>query len=218
MQLTTDIRFPDVKKASPEGLVAVGGNLSPERLLLAYKQGIFPWYSAQQPLLWWSPDPRGIIPLDAVHIGTTLRKVLKQRTYEIRINSAFGDVMQACAVRADGKESGWITKDMIAAYKKLHRLGYAHSVESWKDGKLVGGLYGVAIAGLFAGESMFYRAQNASKVALAALVEHLNLQGFTLLDCQMVTEVTGRMGAIEISREKYLERLDAALSQNCKFL
>ncbi len=215
--LSNDIRFPDVDEATCEGIVAVGGDLSPERLLAAYRQGIFPWYSANQPILWWSPDPRGIIPLNDFHIGASLRKVLKRKTYEIRLNTAFEDVMRACAVRQNDNDSGWVTDDMILAYTKLNRLGYAHSVESWLNGRLVGGLYGVAIGGLFAGESMFYKEPNASKVALVALAEHMKIRGYTLLDCQMITEVTKRMGAIEISRKQYLGLLKIALSKTCIF-
>jgi leucyl/phenylalanyl-tRNA--protein transferase len=213
-----NIPFPDVKRATPEGLVAVGGNLSPKRLLSAYRQGIFPWYSENQPILWWSLDPRGIIPLDDFHVGATLIKVLKRKIFEIKINTAFEDVMRACAVRSDGSESGWITEEMILAYTELYRLGNAHSIESWRNGKLVGGVYGIAIGGLFAAESMFYLESNASKIALTALVERMKETGFTLFDCQMVTNVTKRMGAIEISREEYLKQLNKALLQNCKFI
>jgi|TARA_B100000959_G_C14864667_1_gene575717 leucyl/phenylalanyl-tRNA--protein transferase len=216
--LADNIPFPDVKKATPEGLVAVGGNLSPKRLLSAYRQGIFPWYSENQPIFWWSLDPRGIIPLDDFHVGATLIKVLKRKIFEIKINTAFEDVMRACAVRSDGSESGWITEEMISAYTELHRLGNAHSIESWRNGKLVGGVYGIAIGGLFAAESMFYLESNASKIALTALVERMKETGFTLFDCQMVTNVTKRMGAIEISREEYLKQLNKALLQNCKFI
>ena len=216
--LADNIPFPDVKRATPEGLVAVGGNLSPKRLLSAYRQGIFPWYSENQPILWWSLDPRGIIPLDDFHVGATLIKVLKRKIFEIKINTAFEDVMRACAVRSDGSESGWITEEMILAYTELYRLGNAHSIESWRNGKLVGGVYGIAIGGLFAAESMFYLESNASKIALTALVERMKEMGFTLFDCQMVTNVTKRMGAIEISREEYLKQLNKALLQNCKFI
>ncbi len=215
--LTDNIPFPDVEGATPEGLVAVGGNLSPERLLSAYRQGIFPWYSENQPILWWSLDPRGIIPLDGFHIGATLTKVLKRKIFEIKINTAFENVMRACAIRSDGSESGWITEEMFSAYTDLHRLGHAHSIESWRNGNLVGGVYGIAIGGLFAAESMFYRESNASKIALTALVERMKERGFTLFDSQMVTNVTKRMGAIEISRKEYLKQLNKALLQNCKF-
>jgi len=201
-----------------EGLVAVGGDLSPQRLILSYRQGIFPWYSKDQPVLWWSPDPRGIIPLNKLHIGATLQKILKRKTYEIKFNTAFENVMRSCAVTHSDGESGWITEEMILAYKKLHDLGFAHSVEYWKNGKLAGGLYGIAIGGLFAGESMFYKEPNASKLALIALVERMKVRGFTLLDCQMVTEATKRFGAIEISRKEYLRHLGKALSEPCKFV
>ncbi len=216
--LNSDIRFPDVEEATEEGLVAVGGDLSPQRLVLSYRQGIFPWYSKDQPVLWWSPDPRGIIPLNKLHIGTTLQKFLKRKTYEIKFNTAFENVIRSCAVTHNDSESGWITEEMVLAYKKLHDLGFAHSVEYWKNGKLAGGLYGVAIGGLFAGESMFYKEPNASKLALIALVERMKAQGFTLLDCQMVTEATKRFGAIEISRKEYLRLLGKALSEPCKFV
>jgi leucyl/phenylalanyl-tRNA--protein transferase len=216
--LNGDIRFPDVEEATVEGLVAVGGDLSPQRLILSYRQGIFPWYSKDQPVLWWSPDPRGIIPLNKLHIGATLQKILKRKTYEIKFNTAFENVMRSCAVTHSDGESGWITEEMILAYKKLHDLGFAHSVEYWKNGKLAGGLYGIAIGGLFAGESMFYKEPNASKLALIALVERMKVRGFTLLDCQMVTEATKRFGAIEISRKEYLRHLGKALSEPCKFV
>jgi leucyl/phenylalanyl-tRNA--protein transferase len=216
--LNGDIQFPDVEEATVEGLVAVGGDLSPQRLILSYRLGIFPWYSKDQPILWWSPDPRGIIPLSKLHVGTSLQKVLKRKTYEIKVNTAFEDVIRSCAVTHNDGEPGWITEEMILAYKKLHDLGFAHSVEYWKNGKLTGGLYGVAIGGLFAGESMFYKEPNASKVALIALVERMKGQGFSLLDCQMVTEATKKFGAIEISRKEYLRHLGTALSEACKFV
>lgn len=217
-KLNTDVIFPDVAKASPDGLVAVGGDLLPGTLLSAYKQGIFPWYSDDQPILWWSLDPRGIIPLENLHIGATLQKVLKRKTFEIKINTAFEDVVKACAKRPDGSESGWITEDMIKAYTEMHQLGYAHSVESWRQGKLVGGVYGISIKGLFAAESMFYNESNASKVALAALVDRMKEQDLILLDCQMLTGITEKMGAVEISREEYLKRLKKAVQKNCTFI
>ncbi len=203
--------FPDVETASEEGLLAIGGDLSPDRLLLAYKLGIYPWYGVGEPILWWSPNPRGIIPLSDLHIGKTLRKVLNRGEYEVKINSAFEETILACSRKKEGDEERWITDEMIEAYINLHRLGHAHSVETWVEGVLVGGLYGVAIGGLFAGESMFSKKDNASKVALVALVERMNRLGYTLLDCQMVTEVTGQLGAIEISRKEYMARLKRAL-------
>lgn len=210
--------FPDVEIAGEEGFLAVGGDLSPERLIFAYKSGIYPWYGVGDPIIWWAPDPRGIIPLDNLHIGKTLRKVLNKGEYETRINSAFEDTIYACSRKEDGDEKRWITDEMIAAYINLHRLGYAHSVETWFEGKLVGGLYGIAIGGLFAGESMFSKRDNASKVALVALVERMNKLGYILLDCQMVTEVTAQLGAIEISRKEYMARLQKALEVEGKAL
>ncbi len=210
--------FPDVKEADLEGLLAVGGDLSPQRLLLAYRQGIFPWYSANEPILWWSPDPRAIIPLDDFRINRTMQKILKRGSFEIKVNAAFEEVINACADRESNSKSGWITKDMISAYINLYQMGFAHSVEAWKDGKLAGGLYGVAICGMFAGESMFHKESNASKAALCALVERMNKRSYSLLDCQMVTEVTSKMGALEISRADYLKRLEVALTVNCSFV
>jgi len=216
--LTEDLRFPDIEEASPDGLLAVGGNLLPDRLLLAYRQGIYPCYSEEEPILWWSPDPRGVIPIDGLHIGKTLSKFIRREVYEVRINTAFEEVMIKCALRNEKNSSRWITDEMLAAYKNLHIMGYAHSVEMWQGAELVGGLYGIAIGGMFAGESMFYRAPNASKMALVALSEHLKKQGFSLLDCQMVTDATKAMGGLEISRSEYLKRLDYALSLKCSFL
>ncbi|MFH1994858.1 MAG: leucyl/phenylalanyl-tRNA--protein transferase [Nitrospinota bacterium] len=203
--------FPPVETASEEGLLDIGGDLSTERLLLAYRSGIYPCYGVGEPILWWSPNPRGIIPLNDPHIGKTLRKVLNRAKYEIKINSAFEETIEACSRKEWGDDRRWITDEMIDAYINLHRLGHAHSVETWFEGELVGGLYGVAIGGLFAGESMFSKMDNSSKVAMVALVERMNRLGYTLLDCQMVTEVTGQMGAIEITRKEYMGRLNRAM-------
>lgn len=197
----------------------MGGDLSPARLLLAYRSGIFPWYSAGQPVIWWSPDPRGIIPLENFRVNRSLKKALRRAGFEIRIDTAFDDVITGCAKFHDSARwpGGWLTDEMMLAYMRLHRLGHAHSVEAWKDGELAGGLYGVAVGGLFAGESMFHLQPNASKAALVALVERLKERGFALLDCQMVTPATGPLGAIEIPRAEYLERLSEALGRNCAF-
>ena len=216
--LSIHSRFPDVKEADPEGLLAVGGDLSPQRLLLAYRQGIFPWYSVNEPILWWSPDPRAIVPLNDFRINRTMEKVLKRGTFEIKVNTAFETVINACARRERNSKSGWITEDMISAYINLYEMGFAHSVEAWKDGKLAGGLYGVAICGMFAGESMFHKESNASKAALCALVERMKLRGYRLLDCQMVTDVTRQMGALDIRRTDYLKRLEVALTVDCSFV
>lgn len=200
--------FPPASRASPEGLVAVGGRLSTDRLLDAYRHGIFPWpATSYEPMLWWSPDPRAVLPLHGVHVSQRLRRRLRSGEFSIRFNTAFAEVIAACG-DGPGREGGtWLTPAMIAAYTELHRLGHAHSVESWKEGELAGGVYGVAIGGLFAAESMFYRARDASKAALVHLVEHLALRGYELLDVQQWTAHTGSMGVVEISRRDYLKHL-----------
>ena len=199
--------FPDAHMAAPDGLVAVGGDLSTERLLSAYRQGIFPW--SVDPVTWWSPDPRGIIELGHLHVSRTLRKVLKRQPYNLTINRAFDRVIRECK-DAPGRGKGWISPKLMRAYLQLHREGHAHSVEAWQGDTLVGGVYGVAVGGLFAGESMFHRADDASKIALVFLEEHLRLCGFGLFDVQMVTPITHQMGAREIARSEYLERLRVA--------
>jgi leucyl/phenylalanyl-tRNA--protein transferase len=209
------IWFPDPEQANAEGLVAVGGDLQPERLLAAYRQGIFPW--SVDPITWWSPDPRGVIELDQFHVSKSLAKVVRKGVFELSIDQAFREVMQACATPSPGRSHSWITGKFIEAYTRLHEQGHAHSVECRLDGKLVGGIYGVAVGGLFAGESMFHLADNASKVALCHLVEHLRARDFVLFDIQMVTAATGRLGARSISRKEYLARLGAALQRSCTF-
>ncbi|MBI5141752.1 MAG: leucyl/phenylalanyl-tRNA--protein transferase [Nitrospirae bacterium] len=217
--LGPSLSFPPVEQSTPEGIVAVGGDLSSARLLLAYRSGIFPWYSAGQPIIWWSPDPRGIIPLEGFRVNRSLKKALRRAEFEIRINTAFDSVITGCAsAHESARGPGWLTDEMMPAYMRLHRLGHAHSVEAWKDGQLVGGLYGVAVGGLFAGESMFHLQPNASKAALVALVERLKERGYALLDCQMVTPATGPLGAVEIPRAEYLDRLSEALGLNCVFV
>ena len=204
--------FPPANRASPEGLVAVGGRLSTDRLLDAYRHGIFPWpNTSYEPMLWWSPDPRAILPLDGVHVSQRLRRRLRSGEFSMRCDTAFADVISACGA-GPGRQGGtWLTPAMIAAYTELHRLGHAHSVETWKDGELIGGVYGLAMGGLFAAESMFYRARDASKAALVRLVEHLSARGYRLLDVQQWTAHTGSMGVVEISRRDYLERLAAVV-------
>jgi leucyl/phenylalanyl-tRNA--protein transferase len=209
------ISFPHPELADAHGLVAAGGDLSVARLLAAYRQGIFPWTA--KPITWWSPDPRGIIELDRFHISASLAKTLRRRPFEITFDRAFQEVMQACAAPAPGREATWITEEFIAAYTRLHQQGYAHSVECWREGQMVGGVYGVAVGGVFAGESMFHRADNASKVALHQLVEHLRMKEFGLFDIQMVTPATRSLGATEISRREYLARLAVAITQTCVF-
>lgn len=209
------LRFPDPRIADREGLVALGGDLSAQRLLLAYRSGIFPW--TVDPITWWSPDPRAIFELDQFHIPRSLAKFIRKQPFEITRNRAFRQVMQACAAPAVGRGETWITPEFIGAYSRLHELGHAHSVECWRAGELVGGIYGVSLGGFFAGESMFHRATNASKVALHHLVGHLLARGFALFDVQLVTPATRHLGAIEIPREEYLKRLGSAVTMGCEF-
>jgi leucyl/phenylalanyl-tRNA--protein transferase len=211
------LRFPDpndaVKRGPHAGLVAVGGGLSVPRLLLAYRSGLFPWTA--DPATWWSPDPRGIFELDGFHIPRSLARTLRKGAFEITFNRAFRGVITACAETR--RPGGWISPEFITAYIALHEAGHAHSVECWRAGELVGGVYGVAVGGLFAGESMFHRADDASKVALCHLVNRLRERGFTLFDTQMVTPVTRQLGATEISRAAYLRRLAAAVQVAAAF-
>jgi|ERR1051325_1510421 leucyl/phenylalanyl-tRNA--protein transferase len=210
------LHFPDPRLADDEGLVAVGGDLSVPRLLLAYRSGIFPWTA--NPVTWWSPDPRAIFEFDRFHVSHSLAKVLRQEVFHVTIDRAFREVMKGCAAPARGRRSTWISPEFIAAYTELHRQGHAHSLECWQGKKLVGGVYGVAQGGFFAGESMFHRVSNASKVALFYLIEHLRRKGFTLFDIQMLTPITTQLGGITIARNEYLTRLSAALQKTCLFL
>lgn len=197
--------FPPVELAlrDPDGLLALGGDLSPERLLAAYRQGIFPWYSEGQPILWWSPDPRMVLQPNELKISRSLRKTLRKRAFRITLDEDFPAVMEACAEpRADGLGT-WITEDMTLAYRRLHELGYAHSVEAWQDGRLVGGLYGVALGKVFFGESMFTRATDASKVAFVHLVRQLQRWDFVLIDCQVYTGHLASLGAAPIPRRDF---------------
>lgn len=207
--------FPDPEQADAQGLVALGGDLSPERLLAAYRTGIFPW--SVNPVTWWSPDPRGIFELDGFHVSRSLGRVIERETFVVTRDRAFAEVIKRCAVPGPGRPGVWITPEFIAAYTRLHQLGQAHSVECWQAGELAGGIYGVAAGGLFAGESMFHRVSNASKVALYHLVRHLRERGFALFDIQMVTAATRPLGAVEISRREYLGRLRRALTRDCSF-
>ena len=204
--------FPPVAKAlsEPNGLLAAGGDLSPQRLLAAYRRGIFPWFSAGEPLLWWSPDPRMVLFPDELKISRSLTKTLRNADYEVRLDTAFGDVIRACARKPRAGQSGtWITPEMQQAYRELHRLGYAHSVETWIDGKLAGGLYGIAIGRAFYGESMFADARDASKIALAHLCAYLKQRGFGIIDCQMETRHLASLGARPIPRCDFAARLEA---------
>jgi len=209
------LRFPDPRLADAEGLVAIGGDLSVERLLLAYRSGVFPWTA--DPVTWWSPDPRAIFELDRVHVPHSLVKLLRKGGFEVTIDRAFRQVMEGCAEPAPGRRSTWITPEFLEGYTQLHEQGHAHSLECWQGERLVGGIYGVAIGGFFAGESMFHRVSNASKVALSRLLEHLQARGFALFDIQMLTPVTSQMGGVTIPREQYLRRLARAVEKPCAF-
>jgi leucyl/phenylalanyl-tRNA--protein transferase len=200
--------------ADETGLVFVGGDLSPARLLQAYRHGIFPWYDTGDPVCWWSPDPRAVFELDGLYVARRLRRTLRSGRFTLSVNRAFGDVIRGCADRAEGT---WITEEMIEAYETLHRLGHAHSVEAWHGTDLAGGIYGVALGGFFAGESMFTRQRDASKIALVFLTERLRQRGFQLFDIQFRTEHTARLGAVEIPRAEYLERLRRALACPASF-
>ena len=201
--------FPplDCALAEPNGLLAAGADLSPARLLTAYRSGIFPWYGKDQPILWWSPDPRMVLFPAEFRVPRSLAKRLRRRDYEIRTDTAFEAVMRACAAPRDGDAGTWVTPDMVAAYCELHRLGHAHSVETWIDGELAGGLYGIALGRAFYGESMFTRAPDASKIALAHLVRLLTRWQFGMIDCQMNTAHLARFGAREIPRSEFSWRL-----------
>lgn len=213
LRTDTGVEFPPVETASPEGLLAVGGDLRPERLLAAYRHGIFPWYSEGQPILWWSPDPRAVLLPEHLKISRSLRKTLRAGKFRVTLDTRFRDVMHACAAPRPQHPYGgtWITPDMIDAYTRLHVLGWARSIEAWQENELVGGLYGVALGGAFFGESMFARATDASKVAFVHLAHQLVRWGFTLIDCQQYTEHLARFGAQEIPRSEFLRRLSEAL-------
>src|SRR5262245_19790599 len=211
------------------GLVRIGGDLEPATLLDAYCSGIFPWFDDDWPICWWSPDPRAIFELrpsppwgkgtevrgSGFHVSRRLARTIRTGKFHVTINRAFGDVIRGCADRPEGS---WITRSMIDAYEKLHRFGVAHSVEAWCGDQLAGGLYGVSIAGFFAGESMFTRITDGSKVALAFTVEHLRKRGFQLFDTQFTTEHTKRLGAVDIPRREYLQRLKQALRVRTSFV
>jgi leucyl/phenylalanyl-tRNA--protein transferase len=211
-RLLQEVIFPPPGYADPSGLLAVGGDLSSERLLEAYRLGIFPWYSEDQPILWWSPDPRLILELNDFKPSRSLRKSIRKGIFQVSFDRAFTEVIRACAsVPREGQRGTWITSEMQKAYIHLHSVGYAHSVESWFEGKLAGGLYGVSLGKAFFGESMFHRVSNASKVALAMLVEKLESWNFHFIDAQMTTEHMLRLGAKEVPRRIFIKRLNSAL-------
>ena len=207
-RLTESLAFPPPHYAEPDGLLAIGGDLSPKRLLLAYGLGIFPWYSETTPLLWWSPNPRLVLFPDEFKISASLRRVLKKKVFTVTTDKCFREVMEQCAgVPRRFGEGTWITAEMLEAYCELHRIGYAHSVETWQAGELVGGLYGVALGRVFFGESMFMRKTDASKVALVYLMNLLRRLGFELVDCQVTTAHLQSLGAREIPRKEFLDLL-----------
>ncbi len=211
-QLSEDLAFPSPHLASKEGLLAVGGDLTRTRLLLAYSQGIFPWYSENEPILWWSPDPRLVLYPDELKVSRSLSKLIKKGAYTVTVDRAFEQVINECArVRLENQEGTWIVDEMVTAYCDLHQSGFAHSVEAWEDSRLAGGLYGVSLGCCFFGESMFTRVSNASKVAFVSLVQHLRSLNFALIDCQVTTGHLTRFGAREISRARYLKELKEAL-------
>ncbi len=210
--LSDDLIFPSPKLAPQEGLLAVGGDLSQKRLLLAYRMGIFPWYSENEPIMWWSPDPRLVLYPSELKISKSLQKTIKKQLFQVTVDQAFESVIKACAQsRTRMQEGTWIVDDMVAAYCKLHESGLAHSVEAWQDGRLAGGLYGVSLGRCFFGESMFTRISNASKVAFVALVEHLKALDFKLIDCQVSTAHLLSFGAREIPRTRFLSELEKSL-------
>ena len=209
------LEFPPLNKAlsEPNGLLAAGGDLRPERLIQAYRHGCFPWYQDGQPILWWSPDPRTVVLPENLHVSRSLTKLMRQGRYRVTFDQAFTDVIRACAAPRSYAEDTWITSPMQDAYIALHKRGLAHSVEVWRDSELVGGLYGLAMGQLFFGESMFSRADNASKVGFVTLVEHLKDWGFVLIDCQMQTEHLLSFGAQTISRPEFARYLSDHLDQ-----
>jgi leucyl/phenylalanyl-tRNA--protein transferase len=215
--LADDLPFPPLAQAlvEPNGLLCAGGDLSPRRLVEAYRRGIFPWFSADQPILWWSPDPRMVLLPSEFKISRSLRRTLRAGTYEVRLDSAFAQVINACATTPRAGQAGtWITQEMQMAYRQLFELGFAHSVETWVDGRLVGGLYGLAIGHMFYGESMFAWRSDASKIAAAHLARFLEARGFSMIDCQMSTPHLASLGAREMPRSDFIARLHELVAVN----
>jgi len=206
--------FPPVEQAlvEPNGLLAAGGDLSPARLLDAYARGIFPWFNDEDPVLWWSPDPRMVLLPRELHLSRSLRRTIRSQEFTVTFDRAFQGVMEGCAGPRDRQDGTWITADMMRAYTRMAELGHAHSVEAWADGELAGGLYGVAVGRIFYGESMFTRRSNASKVAVSWLARQLDRWQFELIDCQMSTEHLASLGAREVPRADFLRRLERAIA------
>ena len=211
---TRKYNFPPLETSSPEGIVAIGGDLNTERLLIAYLNGIFPWYNANQPIIWWSPNPRLILYPEQMHVSRTLKKILRKNEFSVTIDQEFAGVIRQCAVNTKTRPSTWITSDMEDAYNSLFRLGFAHSIETWKDNELVGGLYGIAIGKAFFGESMFSRKANASKVALRVLCLLLQKWNYRFIDCQVVSTHMISLGAKSISRTDFISQLKSATNNN----
>jgi leucyl/phenylalanyl-tRNA--protein transferase len=208
-----DHAFPDpaLAETEPNGLLAVGGDLSPRRLVNAYREGIFPWYSTGQPILWWSPDPRLVLRPQAFHLSRSLRKTLRSDRFQVSLDADFGAVIRGCAAPRPGADDTWIVPEMITAYERLHALGLAHAAEAWRDGELAGGLYGVALGRAFFGESMFSQATDASKVAFAHLARRLAAWGYALIDCQVHTPHLASLGAVTMPRALFLAEVAAAV-------
>ena len=203
--LTKELYFPPAETASTEGIVAVGGDLSPERLLLAYKSGIFPWFEDDEPILWWSPPERMVLFFEDLKISKSMRNIINQRKFKVTFNTAFRDVILNCKkISRKDQQGTWITDNMVEAYCKLHELGIAKSVEVWQDDELVGGLYGVDLGHIFCGESMFSKVSNASKIAFIALAKQLEMANYRLLDCQVYNDHLASLGCVEIEREDFL--------------
>jgi leucyl/phenylalanyl-tRNA--protein transferase len=220
-RLSDAVIFPSPHLSEEDGLLAIGGDLSIERILKAYSMGIFPWYSKGSPILWWSPDPRLVLFPDELRVSRSLSQCIRKGIFSVTLNTAFEEVIHSCAViRRQGQAGTWITKKMIDAYIGLHHIGYAHSVEAWHGNVLAGGLYGIILGRIFFGESMFSNISNASKVAFVTFVRHLQQQGFRLIDCQVSTEHLRNFGAREISRSRFLQILDefGSATQHTDFL
>lgn len=203
--LSRELYFPPVENASPEGIIAIGGDLSPERLILAYRNGIFPWFEDDEPILWWSPEERMVLFPNELKISKSMRNIINRGIFRVTFNTCFRDVIANCrSIKRDGQPGTWITQEMVEAYCTLHKLGYAKSVEVWQDDELVGGLYGIDLGHIFCGESMFSKTSNASKFAFIALVKQLQLANYKLLDCQVHNDHLESLGAREIDREDFL--------------
>ena len=210
--LSNELYFPPVTEADEEGILAIGGDLSTQRLLLAYRKGIFPWYSDDEPIIWWCPNPRFVLFPDEIKISKSMRAVIKKQTYSFTINNCFNNVIKNCkTINREGQSGTWISEEVIDAYTNLHNLGYALSAETWKNNKLVGGLYGVKMGNIFFGESMFSLSPNASKFAFIQLVQHLKNEGVKLIDCQVYTNHLESLGAKMIDRNDFMRLLEQHL-------